>query len=223
MFRSLLIGGHRLYHCLYPPPADWGLPASLVRVVPHPIESHHSQRRASRHQRFLFVGRLNRDKGADLLCELANRLTAEPDTEVVVVGEGEYASEIRACAGVKYFRQRDDVRLLMRDATWLLMPSRWEQQPLVLLEALGEQLPYILGPAAETRRFALENELTMSTDSADAIYSCCVAALERGRSATGYQRTVDRVVAIAAAWPTPSETNRAMVSLFAEAASLPSH
>lgn len=221
LYKKLLVGRRRLYHCLYTPPATWQLPPAQVRVVPHPIEHHRSAARlSSQQQQFLFVGRLNRDKGADLLCGLARRLSAEHGVELVVVGDGEYAAAIGKEPGLHYYRYRRDIRLLMRRATWLLMPSRWEQQPLVLLESLEEGLPYILGPATEIQRFGLDSRLMMPAATVDALHECCLAAIHYGRVQSEYQRFVHSVSELANGWPNRDQTTRSMVSLLTEAAGL---
>jgi glycosyltransferase involved in cell wall biosynthesis len=96
---------------------------------------------------FLFLGRLARRKGVDLLLEALAQMPAKsvtPPVELVIAGTGEEQAELEACAG--QLNLRDRVRFIGRvegDAKiWLLqhaictvMPSRvWEAFPLVLLE-----------------------------------------------------------------------------------------
>jgi glycosyltransferase involved in cell wall biosynthesis len=189
--------------------------------VPHPIDQNSPPPRSpSKIQRFLFVGRLNPDKGADLLCGLADLLAETPDTELVVVGRGEYESSIRHQVDLTYYPYRPDVRALMRQASWLLMPSRWEQQPLVLLESIEERLPFIIGPASEILRFGLDDRLMMRTATVDALHACCLAAINLGRTEDEYLSMVNRVGKFAEGWPSPSETRQAMISLLVEAAGL---
>lgn len=221
VYRRLLIGRRRLYHCLYPPPVVWNLPSSQIRIVPNPINRNRLVSRASsKKQRFLFVGRLNRDKGADLLCGLAERLINEPDTELVVVGDGEYADSMRQQAGIRYYPYRSDIKALMRASSWLLMPSRWEQQPLVLLEAIEETLPYVIGPAPELERLRLDDGLVMKAATVESIHQCCLEAIKRGRSQVQYDQVVSKVAQLADAWPKPTDTLNQMASVLAEAARL---
>lgn len=224
IYRKLLIGNRRLYHCLYPPPKHWNLPSARVRVVPNPVEpKQRARRHHSKEQRFLFVGRLNRDKGADLLPGLAGRLLTEPDTDLVIVGDGEYASTLKGHPGLHYYSYRADIRDLMRQATWLVMPSRWEQQPLVLLEALEEGLPYILGPAPEIRELGLDDTLVMTAGTVDAFHLCCLEAIRRGRSEPEYASVTRKVGELADAWPRPRQTLAAMASMLTEAARFSQH
>lgn len=221
LYRRLLIGRKRLYHCLYAPPPSWGLPPAQIRVIPHPVDHDRPPvRAASPQQRLVFVGRLNKDKGADLLPGLAKRLRRDLEMELIVVGDGEFAPQMRSEFGVDYFPYSNDVAGVLRSATWLVMPSRWEQQPLVLLEALGAHLPYVLGPAQEIQRFGLAQELVMSTDSIDALHRCCLEAIRRGRSHEKYGRLVDQVATLADSWPSARDTVLAMASVLREAAGL---
>ena len=93
----------------------------------------------------LFVGRLSAEKGADLL------LSAWPEKtglELVVVGDGPLRSTLERRGGpsVRFLGHCSpaDVRDLMLRSRALVFPSlAYENQPVVLLEALSAGLPVV--------------------------------------------------------------------------------
>jgi glycosyltransferase involved in cell wall biosynthesis len=141
----------------------------------------------------------------------------EPKTRLIIVGDGEYGNAIRRQPGLDYYPYSSQVRELMRDASWLLLPSRWEQQPLVLLESLEERLPFIIGPAPEIQQFSLGDELVLHAATLDALYQCCLAAISIGRVPERYERIVNRVIGLSDKWPTPQATIAALVEVLKEA------
>ncbi len=105
---------------------------------------------------FLFVGRLVKIKGAQLLIE-AFRRYAEAD--LVIAGDGVYEPELRRlAAGMSHVHflgrvQPTDLQRLYRDAIALLVPALvYETFGFITLEALGQRTPVIardLGAVAE--------------------------------------------------------------------------
>lgn len=97
----------------------------------------------------LFVGRLDPQKGPDILLEAFARIaTREATPHVLFVGTGPMADDLRHSARerrladqVHFAGWRADVPELMRAATVLALPSRWEGLPNVALEAMAARLP----------------------------------------------------------------------------------
>jgi glycosyltransferase involved in cell wall biosynthesis len=99
----------------------------------------------------LAVGRLVEQKGHDVLLRavpLMRRTPAEP--HVAIVGEGDRRTALAALARdlgiatrVHLMGWRGDVPRLMRAATLLAHPARWEGFGLVLLEAMAARLPIV--------------------------------------------------------------------------------
>lgn len=97
----------------------------------------------------LFAGRFEPRKGSALLCELVPELLARRAARVVVVGEdlfgegsGELTSRCRSRGrdGALHLLGRRpviDVRAAMRQADVVLLPSRWENAPYTVLEAMA--------------------------------------------------------------------------------------
>lgn len=99
----------------------------------------------------LFVGRLDPQKGLDLLLEAAARL-AEPFPQLkwLIVGQGSESARLRyqiTEAGisdrVQLTGQRKDIPELMKMADLFVFPSRWEGMPNVILEAMVAGLPIV--------------------------------------------------------------------------------
>jgi glycosyltransferase involved in cell wall biosynthesis len=91
----------------------------------------------------LYAGRLEPVKGPDVLLEaFAEIRVALPDATLVVAGEGSLASELRArvaerpLPGVRFLGQRSDIPDLIAAADLVVLPSRGEGMPTLLLEAL---------------------------------------------------------------------------------------
>lgn len=104
----------------------------------------------------LFVGRLSRVKGLDVLAAAAE--TLEPHYRIVVVGEG---PEHRALEGTRLelVGARDDAADLMAAADVVVMPSRSEGFPQVPLQAMAAGVP-VVGTAVGGTPEIVEHERT---------------------------------------------------------------
>jgi len=112
------------------------------------------------------IGRLEKQKGHDwLLPVLARAFPQLPEHDLLLVGDGpeqarlqQQAGELGIASRVHFLGWRGDIPALLRAAELLLLPSRWEGMPNVLLEAMAAGLPVlttrvegtteILGPLA---------------------------------------------------------------------------
>ena len=105
---------------------------------------------------FLFVGRLVKLKGAQMLIEAFRR---HADADLLIAGDGIYEPHLRRlAAGMPHVHflgrvKPDDLRRLYRDAIALLVPALvYETFGFITLEALGQRTPVIargLGAVAE--------------------------------------------------------------------------
>ena len=97
----------------------------------------------------LAAGRCARQKGFDTLLAAAVTLQRrDPAPLVVIAGDGPLASQLAAqsrAAGtdVRFLGQRDDVPALLEVADVVVVPSRWEGQPLIVQEALRAGRPLV--------------------------------------------------------------------------------
>ncbi|CAI1766566.1 Glycogen synthase [Serratia fonticola] len=90
----------------------------------------------------LFVGRLTKDKGVNVILESLN----ENSYLTVIVGEGPLENIIKGCKNVLFLGRRSSacITYLMRKAAALLVPSLWfEGLPMVVVEAYANKLPVI--------------------------------------------------------------------------------
>lgn len=96
----------------------------------------------------IVVGLLNAAKGQDDLLRALARTRA--GAHLLLAGSGETEPELRALAGslglaprVHFLGQRSDVPALLAAADALVLPSRWEGMPYVVLEAMAAGLPVV--------------------------------------------------------------------------------
>lgn len=103
-------------------------------------------------RRFLIaVGRLDPQKGQDwLLPQLPQVFDARPDYDLLLVGDGPERVRLQSQANalnlqgrVHFLGWQPDVPGLLKLADLLLLPSRWEGMPNVLLEAMAAGLPFV--------------------------------------------------------------------------------
>ena len=95
----------------------------------------------------LFVGRLEHQKGVDVLISHAMTLLERlPNHHLVVIGEGSMRHELNTLSEggnmgrIHCLGQRKDVRAWMARSELLLLPTRYEGMPNVILEAMAESL-----------------------------------------------------------------------------------
>jgi len=126
------LGARRVERALVPAPAEAAsaAPAASVRAalgVPDQVAL------------LLTVARLAPQKGLDLLLDASHGLEAR--VLVAVAGDGPLHEELAARIArdrlpVHLLGRRDDVAALLAAADLVLVPSRWEGQPLIVQEAL---------------------------------------------------------------------------------------
>lgn len=126
-----------------------GLRGSKVRALRNPVTPWTGTRvAAEKNRKFVFVGRLEQDKGPMLLARAAKRA----GVPVEFIGQGPLAPLLKdehpeaALAG---WKNRDEIALLARDARVLVMPSRYREPfGLVALEALMSGIPIVVSDYA---------------------------------------------------------------------------
>lgn len=138
---------------------------AMLRYLPNDISLHHvpnpislsqgDKVNAHENEIYLFVGRLNPEKGGKVFARAAR----ETGVRAVFVGDGVEADEIRAInpdAHIVGWQTPSEVQAWLSRARALVFPSLWyEGQPLTPLEALARNVPVICGTwsaAAETVR-----------------------------------------------------------------------
>jgi len=100
----------------------------------------------------LFVGRLVREKGIEILLKAIKILKGEYSRKlkIAIVGDGELkenlnnlTAELGVNREVKFLGVRKDVKELMVSSKIFVLPSRWEGFGIVIIEAMSNMLPVI--------------------------------------------------------------------------------
>lgn len=140
--------------------ANAGVPASKIRVVPNPValqpvatHPDHADSDSSE-LRLLFVGRLSEEKGLDVLLRAlaASNVSSNVSRSMRldVAGDGpcraawmRLADELGLGERVRWLGIRRDVPVLLSRSHVLVLPSRREGLPLVVLEATSSGVPVL--------------------------------------------------------------------------------
>lgn len=131
----------------------------------------------------LFVGRLDEQKGVDWLLAASPRLLERlPGHDLVLVGDGPERARLERqaeAAGiaerVHFVGRRDDVPRILRAAKVLVLPSRWEGMPNVILEAMATGIPVVatrVEGVVELLGADLARDQTVDHGDSDALVDC---------------------------------------------------
>lgn len=134
--------------------------------------------------RLLFVGRFAFNKGLDTLIEVARRLHGEGDRRVrfQLAGDGPLLARYRAeglPGNVELLGRVDDAELfqLYRHCHALVMPTRFEGMPTVVLEAMAQARPVIVSDVGATAELVdASNGWLIPPGDADALYAAVKGA-----------------------------------------------
>jgi glycosyltransferase involved in cell wall biosynthesis len=163
----------------------WGIPADRIDVLPNPVEPPESleERSALRRRHGLegptlvFAGRLSVQKAVDVALQALTRVEG---VQLLLAGDGPDSAKLRALSGelgldgrARFLgpQPRGTVFELLRAADAVVLSSKWENFPHVLVEALAVGTPVVCtdtGGVAEIVRDG-ENGLLVPTGDADAL------------------------------------------------------
>jgi glycogen synthase len=133
---------------------------------------------ASEHQKIvLFVGRMVREKGVQVLLQAAQSiLAAVPGTQFLLVGTGYYLDELKALAGnlgiqhnvhfLGYVTDHDLLRLY-KCADVVVIPSLYEPFGIVALEGMAAQVPVVTSDTGGLIDFVEHNQTGLTTYAGD--------------------------------------------------------
>lgn len=126
-----------------------GLARNQLRVLRNPAQPWRTERVSAEHNRaFIFVGRLDGDKGVDLVAKAAR----QAGVPLIVIGSGPLAAVLARDfpeVGLVGWKSREEISELCRDARALVLPTRSRETfGLVALEALISGLPVIISTNA---------------------------------------------------------------------------
>ncbi|MHB8901524.1 MAG: glycosyltransferase [Thermoguttaceae bacterium] len=156
-----------------------GLRADRVLVIPNGVDATCGEAApldlgrlgfAPGRRAITFVGRLEPQKGLPWLLETARQwLPGVPDSDLLLVGSCRQQPELEALAGrlgiaprVHFAGWRPDVPAILAASQLLVLPSRWEGMPNVVLQAMACGLP-VLATVAEGIEELLGDEADAQT------------------------------------------------------------
>lgn len=124
---------------------DVGFAAPKLTNIPNPATRYTEARiEAEKNRPFLYVGRINKEKGADLAAQAAN----QAGVPLIMVGEGDLAAPLKASyPDIEFpgFCTRQQIVDFARQSRALLVPGRWREPfGLVIAEAAASGLPVLL-------------------------------------------------------------------------------
>lgn len=137
-------------------------PEFFNSVAPSDLSAFRADSRITeRHATAAFVARLTRDKGIRTLLTTAESL---PEVQFLVVGDAEptdaadasVISCLRELPNVRVLGRREDVRVIYAASDLLLLPSRREGLPTVVLEASATGIPTVAMDATGVRDVVID-------------------------------------------------------------------
>jgi glycosyltransferase involved in cell wall biosynthesis len=140
----------------------WGSNRSPNRVIPNPVfirEETLGDFNFTQVQRFLFIGRLSEEKRPDWILEASN-LTNYPS---LFVGSGNLSGRLKAFAennslDATFRGFEENPWKFVSNGDLLIIPSSFEGDGLVVLEAISHNIPFVLSDIPDFRRFDLQNQ-----------------------------------------------------------------
>jgi glycogen(starch) synthase len=210
----------------------FALPDERVEVVPNGVDLTRwpaGPCLSAREQLVVFAGRLEYEKGVQVLLRTVPRLRRRvPGVRVVIAGTGTYEAELRALAvklrlgrAVRFAGRLDDDDLgqLYRSAAAVAVPSIYEPFGLVALEAAACGAPLVVSETGGLAEFADGGRTALTVPPDD------VAALADGLTSVLHDREMADKLAISAheavdvhGWRTGAERT---VRVYAEAVDRP--
>ncbi|MBV8890180.1 MAG: glycosyltransferase family 4 protein [Alphaproteobacteria bacterium] len=121
-----------------------GIPSRVIRTLRNPVTPWRAERvQAERNTDIFFIGRLEKDKGVDLLARAAR----QAGVRLRVIGEGPLAlvlAEQHPEIDLLGWRPRVEIAALVAEARLVVVPTRWRETfGLVAIEALMSGIPVI--------------------------------------------------------------------------------
>ncbi len=120
-----------------------GLPPDRLRIKPHFVDNPNGEPQWEKREGALFIGRLSREKGLDLLMQACGQLESHA---IKIVGNGPLEDKVAAAFGKHYlgYRDRREVLQLLGSTEFLVAPSTcYETFGLVGIEAFSCGTPVI--------------------------------------------------------------------------------
>jgi glycosyltransferase involved in cell wall biosynthesis len=134
----------------------WGLSKRNVQVIENMVDPPSFHNSGDSVLRLVFIGRLENEKGPKLFLELAQILKIP----ALIIGEGTLKNELRNYSNlhhidVKYMNFQSNPWASFSRGDLLVVPSTWEGDGLIVVEAILAKIPLIVNDIYAFRRFEL--------------------------------------------------------------------
>lgn len=143
-------------------------------VIYNPIEiiPGKSKSELAKKNYFLYVGRISKEKGVDIFCEVCTAIGCD----AVVVGDGPEKEDLES----KYknidfvgWKSSDDVHMYMKNAKTLIFTSKWyETAGLTILEAQAAGIPCIVNDKCAGKEFIVNGVNGFTYKNIDDLKEC---------------------------------------------------
>lgn len=157
-------------------------PGALVIPNPYDAKVFHLPEPGRNRSNVLYVGRLDGEKGCDLLIEAFARSTARHTARLIVVGAGPQQAELEAQAAMLGLSERVEFRgaltgsalaAVMQDHAVMVVPSRCEEAfGIVALEGLACGCRMIVAESGGLREVTGPHALTFPRGSVEGLADC---------------------------------------------------
>jgi glycosyltransferase involved in cell wall biosynthesis len=178
----------------------WRLPEAKIKVIRHCIDSERFDRiaidRAAKKKKdILFVGRLERRKGAEILLKATKGiLSIHPEVHLTVAGETSLGESLDYRLGIEHTLSENErervwflgpvrperLPVLYRNSDYFIFPSLFENAPYALFDAMAAELPIVAGDTGGVNEIIRhgDNGLLFAPGDADACVSCLRSMIE---------------------------------------------
>lgn len=130
-------------------------PNVQIRKINNPIEFSEKQEKvnASENKYFLYVGRINKEKGVEIFCKAITK----SGSKGIVVGEGSEKEDLeKKYPNIQFtgWKNQEEVKKYILKARCLIFPSLWyEGAPLTPLEAMEYGIPCIVSNCCAAKEY----------------------------------------------------------------------
>jgi glycosyltransferase involved in cell wall biosynthesis len=171
---------------------------------------------AQQHVEFLFVGRMVKQKGLDVLFDAFGKLDHALDWRLTIVGEGPERSALTAQAArlniagritFKAWTDRSALPGIYRNADVFVLPSRAEGMANALLDAMASGLPVIGTRVAGTAEVMTDEKtgLLVPPENSDELAAAIATLVNDGARREAYGRAARERVETSYSWASAAE------------------
>lgn len=145
-----------------------------------------SHNNGSEHKKIVFIGRLEQQKGIDLLMKAIPKVKS--NVYFYIYGEGSMKELVvdSPCEKVVYKGYTNNPLQVIRNFDYTILPSRWEGLPLIIIESMAVGVPTICSDISSNKEIVSneENGFLFECDNLESListidYACAYKELEK--------------------------------------------